>query len=80
MSQRQMIPTFTIVSTLVTIGVTALLIGVLVRINNPQHRRPRGRDDGGAPIVADGGGSSRRQDADHDSSDGDGGGDGGGGD
>jgi hypothetical protein len=74
-----MIPTFTIVTTLITIGVTALLIGILVRINNPQRQRHQ-HGNGGAPLYVDGGGSSRRQD--QDSSDGgdNGGNDSGGGD
>jgi hypothetical protein len=62
-----MIPTFTIVTTLITIGITALLIGILVRINNPQRQRDQ-HGNGGAPLCVDGGGSSRRQD--QDSSDG----------
>lgn len=74
-----MIPTFTIVSTLVTIGVTALLIGILVRINNPNRRTRDGGGSAGAPLVVDYGGSSRRQDQDGSDGGSDGGGDGGGG-
>jgi hypothetical protein len=59
-----MIPIFTIVTTLVTIGVTALLIGILVRINNPNRQRRDGSDSAGAPLVVDNGGSNRRQDQD----------------
>ena len=57
-----MIPTFTLVTTLVTIGVTALLISILVRINNPNRQKQRGADTVGASAVVDNGGSSRRQD------------------
>ena len=74
-----MTSTFILVSTLVTIGVTALLIGILARINNPNRRNRDGSDSAGAPLVVDNGGSSRRQDQDGSDS-GDGGGDGGGGD
>lgn len=75
-----MIPTFTIVTTLITVGVTALLIGVLMRINDPR-RQERGRG-GDAPLVADtSSGRNARQENDQDGdSGGDGGGDGGGGD
>jgi hypothetical protein len=37
-----MVPLFTIITTLITIGVTALLMGVLYRINKPMLR---GRDE-----------------------------------
>lgn len=77
-----MIPTFTLITTLVTIGVTALLISILVRINNPQRRAPADRSGGGdgGPVIADGAGSGRasRQDQDTDGADSDSGGDGGG--
>ena len=78
-----MIPTFTIVTTLVTIGVTALLIGILVRINNPRRHEQRDQiGNGRGAVLADGGRSGGRKD--NDSADGDsgadGGGDGGGGD
>jgi hypothetical protein len=74
-----MIPTFTIVTTLITIGITALLIGILVRINNPQRQRDQ-HGNGGAPLYVDGGGSSRRQDQDCSDGGDSGGGDSGGSD
>lgn len=71
--------TWLIIAILGTIGVTALLIGALHRINAPRERR---KGDGGDVNVAVGGSSgSGRQQADNDSSDSgsDSGGDGGGG-
>lgn len=55
-----MIPTFTIVTTLITIGVTALLVAILVRINAPMMRQARDEKtkvpNGDGPGAADGGG------------------------
>jgi len=75
--------TWLIIAVLGTIGVTALLMGALHRINAP--RGPR-KGDGGDVHVAVGGSGAGRQHADKDSADsgndsggGDGGGDGGGG-
>jgi hypothetical protein len=52
-----MIPTFTIVTTLITIGVTALLVAVLVRINAPKMRAAQNEKakvpKGGGPGAAD---------------------------
>lgn len=63
--------TWILIAALATFGVTALLVGVLYRLNAPR----RGKSDGGGAYVADGGGNRTR---DHDDSGGDGGGDGGG--
>jgi hypothetical protein len=41
-----MVPAFTIVTTIITIAVTALLIAVFYRINDPARQRSRG--DGGS--------------------------------
>lgn len=49
-------PTFTIVAVLLTIATTALLTGVLYRINAPRGEKPRSQGDGSdgamAPILA----------------------------
>jgi hypothetical protein len=39
-----MVPMFTIISTIVTIAVTALLIAILYRINDPMRRRDKDGD------------------------------------
>lgn len=76
--------TWLIIAVFGTIGVTALLIGVLYRLNGRGPRAKRGGDDGGVHLygATDGGGRAQRQDADQDGSNdagSDGGGDGGGG-
>lgn len=73
-------PTWLIFAALGAIGVTALLVAVLYRINSPATEpqgRPRGDD---APFIAHGGGASRKTDHDADSGSSDGGGADGGGD
>lgn len=75
-------PTWLLIAALATIGVTALLIGVLYRLNKPMlERKDRGGDGGGAGYAGDGG-HRARDDVDSGDSDGggDSGGDGGGGD
>ncbi len=69
----RLMPTWVIIAALATIGVTALLTGVLYRLNAPTLKR--GDADGGAVIVDPG--HSRDNHA-SDTADG-GGGDGGGG-
>jgi hypothetical protein len=71
-------PTWLLIAALATIGVTALLAGVLYRINKPAPDRARDGSDGGGVYFADGGAASARTRDDVDSG-GDGGGDGGGG-
>jgi len=71
--------TLVIAAALASIGITALLTGLLVRLNRPmleQAKRDKAAGDGGVHISS----SSDRRDADHSSDDGgsDGGGDGGG--
>jgi len=68
-----------IIALLATIGITALLIGVLYRANAPMLRKQSG-DDGGAHVYGapGGGGRAQRQDGTSDSSSDSGGGDGGG--
>jgi hypothetical protein len=74
-SHEGMVPTFTIVTTIITIAVTALLIALFYRINNPVGKQSRdGGGDAGTTFVTAGRGN-RHDDGDAGS---DGGGDGGG--
>lgn len=51
-----MVPTFTIVTTIITVAVTALLIAVFYRINDPARQRSRDDAGGGDRGSSDGGG------------------------
>jgi hypothetical protein len=51
-----MIPMFTIVSTLITLGVTGALVWVLYRINLPMLRAERDGADGADNAANEGGG------------------------
>ncbi len=72
-------PVWIIVAALGSIGITALLISVLWRVNaaaQERQKRGEGGDSGHTPVVSSDGG---RRDSDLDGSGSDGGGDGGGG-
>jgi hypothetical protein len=68
-----MVPAFTIVTTIITIAVTALLIVVIYRLNDPARQRSRG-GPGETAVVADGN-RGDRGDAGFDGGGGGGGGD-----
>jgi hypothetical protein len=73
-------PIWIIVAALGSIGITALLISVLWRVNaaaQERQKRGEGDDSGHTPVVSSDGGG--RRDSDLDGSSSDGGGDGGGG-
>jgi hypothetical protein len=67
-----MVPAFTIVTTIITIAVTALLIVVIYRLNDPARQRSRGDGHRETAVVADG---NRGDRGDAGSDGGDGGGD-----